>query len=89
VAKFKEDIVAGLSNLSKIADNTSYAYIKLTLAEKELELLFEPITQYKHIIYLDLSQNQLSDVTLLAELPHLASLNLSKNQLTSFRTLLR
>jgi Leucine-rich repeat (LRR) protein len=83
LTKFKEDLKAGLSSLSKTADNLTYAYTKLTLAEKGLELLYEPILELKHLRYLDLSSNQLIDIGIVTNLRYLLSLNVSKNMITS------
>jgi Leucine-rich repeat (LRR) protein len=59
------------------------AYVKMNLAEKELERLFDSISKFKHIQYLDISSNNLVDITPLLELPNLLHLNLSKNQVKS------
>jgi hypothetical protein len=83
ILKFQDDIRSGLSQISKTANNASYAYVRLNLAEKELERLYPPLLQYTQLRYLDLSGNQLSDVTVVTELRYLLSLNVSKNQLTS------
>ena len=86
--KFSEDLKSGLSNLSKIGNNSSYSYVRLNLAEKELDRLYPVILSYKHIRYLDLSGNSLQDISLVAELRNLHSLNVSKNQISSFNAFL-
>ncbi len=81
--KFKDDIRQGLSNISKIANNGSYAFVKLNLADKEIEKLYDPICQYTNLRYLDLQGNQISEIYNITGLKFLCSLNLSRNKLTS------
>ena len=59
------------------------AYIKINLSEKELERVFPNILRFKHVQYLDLSSNTLTDVDVLTDLPNVLHLNLSKNQIPS------
>ena len=47
--------------ISKIGDNSSYALVKLSLAEKDYDRLYKPLTNYKHLRHLDLSTNQITD----------------------------
>lgn len=77
--KFRSDIKENLSNLSKTACGGSYAYVKLNLAEKEVERLFPVIASYSELRYLDLSSNALTDISAITSLKMLVSLNCSKN----------
>ncbi|KRW98777.1 hypothetical protein PPERSA_03912 [Pseudocohnilembus persalinus] len=83
VQKFKEDIKSGLSQISKIQNNQSWAYVKLNLAEKELDKLYPPLLEYKHLRHLDISGNALTDISLVTDLQFLTTLNCSKNQIPS------
>lgn len=58
-------------------------YNRLSLAEKELERLYDCVLDLKHIRYLDLSTNTISDLALITQFPELVSLNASKNQVAS------
>ena len=59
------------------------AYLKMNLAEKELERLFPNIHRFKHVQYLDLNTNALTEVAVLTSMPNLLHLNVSKNQLST------
>jgi hypothetical protein len=52
-----DQIVAGLSQISKTHDGASFAYTNLTLEEKELEELGEHLRAYQHLRFLSLSKN--------------------------------
>jgi len=43
--------------ISKTGDNSSYALVKLSLAEKDYDRLYKPLTNYKYLSHLDLSVN--------------------------------
>lgn len=49
---------------------------------KELTSL-EPIKNYPHLRFVNLTQNQIADVTSLAELPYLICANLSENAIAA------
>lgn len=72
-----------LSGLGKTHDNRTMAYVKLNLAEKELERVFPSILRYSQIQHLDISTNAISDPQILLQFTHLITLNLSKNQISS------
>lgn len=44
--KFSQDIKENLTNISKVGNNGSFAYVKLSLAEKEIDRLFPSLTLY-------------------------------------------
>lgn len=50
-----------------------------------MDKLFDPILQYQHLRYLDLSSNQLSDINIITNLRNLLSINVSKNKITSLQ----
>ena len=56
-------------------------YSKLSIAEKEIERLYDCLLDYRLVRYLDISTNAISNIQLVAELPELLSLNASKNQI--------
>eukprot|EP00347_Sterkiella_histriomuscorum_P017186 403350341 len=76
-----EQIAAGLSQVSKIHDGSSYAYVNLNLEEKELEELGDHLRLYQHLRFLNLSKNQLKDINEITYLPYLLTLNASENQI--------
>lgn len=78
-----EQIVAGLSQVSKTHDCTSYAFTSLNLEEKELEEMGECLRQYQHLRFLSLSKNQLKEVSEVLYIPFMLTLNLSENQIAS------
>ena len=67
--------------MSKIANNRSLAYTKVSLAEKELEKLFPVFDRYPHTRHLDLNTNTIPDLQPVEVLEHLVWLNSSKNQI--------
>ncbi|CDW77484.1 leucine-rich repeat-containing protein 23 [Stylonychia lemnae] len=88
-----EQIAAGLSQVSKIhgklkcpnkeyvIDGSSYAYVNLNLEEKELQELGDQLRLYQHLRFLNLSKNQLQDLSEVTYLPYLLTLNTSENQI--------
>jgi len=78
-----EQIVAGLSQISKTHDGSSYAFTNLTLEEKELEELGESLRNYQHLRFLSLSKNQLKEIAEIIYLPYLLTINAAENQIAS------
>ena len=62
-------------------DGSSYSFVNLNLQGKELDLLGENFKYYQHLRYIDLSQNQLKDISDVVYIPHLLTLNASENQI--------
>ena len=79
--KLDEALKGSVSGLSKTSDNKTVTFVKLTLAEKELERIFPSILKFNEIQHLDLNTNTLTDISLVADFPHLLTLNVSKNQI--------
>lgn len=69
--------------LGKTADGLSYAYMKMNIAEKEIEKLYDSISSYTNLRHLDISQNRIQNVQHLLSLKYLVSLNASKNEIAS------
>ena len=78
----EEMIIAGLSQLGRTHDGTSYAYSKLIIEEKEIEEIGLLLPKYINIKYLSLSKNQIKSVKEVKELPYLLHIDVSKNDLT-------
>lgn len=74
-----EQIVAGLSQISKTHDGASYAFTNLVLEEKELEELGESLRSYLHLRVLSLAKNQFKDISDVLYIPNLLTLNASEN----------
>jgi len=83
---------ANVAQLGKIGNGSTYAYLKMNLAvilnktklkEKEIEKLYDTIGSYKHLRYLDVSSNKITDLSSVKSLQYLVSLNASRNEITS------
>jgi Leucine-rich repeat (LRR) protein len=61
----------------KCLDGRSYAYSTLNLEEKEIQELGELLRPYVHLSTLNLSKNDIRDVSTVAHLPHLLTFNAS------------
>ena len=79
----QEQIVEGLSAIRRTHDGSSFAYSTLTLEEKELDLLGEEIKSHVHLQQINIKVNNIKDVSVLAELPHLLHINVPQNQIDS------
>ena len=64
-------------------DGRSYAYSTLTLEEKEIQELADVLVPYKHLSHVKLNQNDIRDVSSLAELPYLLTLEAKTNSVKS------
>ena len=64
-------------------DGRSYAYSTLTLEEKEIQELADVLIPYKHLSHVKLNQNDIRDVSSLAELPYLLTLEAKTNSVKS------
>jgi Leucine-rich repeat (LRR) protein len=82
-----EQIVGGLSQVSKTYDGASYAFTNLVLDEKEIEELGESLRSYQHIRFLSMQKNQLKDISEILYIPHLLTFNASENQVASIEFL--
>jgi len=83
----KEIIQSGLGGFDKTCDNRGYAYLSLNLAEKELEVLRPDIESFIHLSRVDLSKNNLKEISALAALPNLISINASENAIETVEIL--
>jgi len=57
--------------------------MKLEVIGQELEILPETLGTYQHLRYINLSNNKLSNVEVLWEIPHILKLELQKNSISS------
>lgn len=80
-------IQEGLADFKLIMDGTAYAYTKLTLSNKGIVMIPELIAEYPQLRLLDLSCNQIPDITHVQRLRFLSSLNLSRNCISEGRFL--
>jgi Leucine-rich repeat (LRR) protein len=69
----------GLSDFKLIMDGTAFAFTKLSLPNKGIVSVTDIITEYPHLRQLDLSTNQISDITHIQKLRFVTHLNLSRN----------
>lgn len=78
----RELIKGGLSQISKTANGSGYAYVNLSLVEKEIIDLYDLMPNYPHLRYLNISNNKIKDLNGLKSLNFLIFLNASGNQIT-------
>lgn len=69
-----------LSNFDYTPDRESMQYLNLILANKRIEALNNSILEAKHVQFLDLSNNNIVDISILAQFPNVVKLNVSKNK---------
>ncbi|KAL3674526.1 hypothetical protein V7S43_000474 [Phytophthora oleae] len=72
----------GLSRVDRVVDDSGYAFTALDVIERGLVSL-EPIKSYSHLLYVNVSKNQIVDASPLSELQYLVSVDLSDNALTA------
>lgn len=69
--------------MSKTADNSSYAYVNLNLAEREIENVFDTLKQLPHVRYLNINTNKLRSLDGVSEMHSLLALDCSQNEIKS------
>lgn len=79
----KSVIKTGLSNIRR-CEGGVFAFVNLDLRAKQIDTLEGDLKEYKQIRHINLSQNELTDVKPLQELPNIQSLDLRQNQLATF-----
>lgn len=85
--KTRELIKNSLSQISKTASGSGYAYVNLSLAEKELLSLYDLMPNYPHLRYLNVANNKIKDLSSIKSLNFLIFLNASGNLLTDLEFL--
>lgn len=75
----QQQLEEGLSIVQRTADGTSYAFSNLNLEEKEIQELGELLRPYKHLTNVNLSKNDLRDVSEVRHLTYILTLNASTN----------
>lgn len=85
--KTRELIKNSLSQISKTASGSGYAYVNLSLAEKELLSLYDLMPNYPHLRYLNVANNKLKDLSSIKSLNFLIFLNASGNLITDLEFL--
>ncbi|KAJ3112224.1 Leucine-rich repeat-containing protein 23 [Nowakowskiella sp. JEL0407] len=82
------DLVSeNLSLLARTGNGLSFAYTRLEIHGKGLTSL-DVLESFPHLRYIDLSDNAISDITVLSTLTYLLSLDLHKNTIKSVPTAL-
>lgn len=80
-----EEVMAGsLLLLCKTGNGLSHAYVRLDAAQKELTDI-SIIKNYIHLRYIDISNNNLKDISALNSLTHLLTLKADFNKLTQVK----
>lgn len=72
-----------LSEFSRNAEGTGYAYLKLDLENRELENISEELSPYQQLKYLHFSGNRFSNIIVLSRLPNILRLELAGNRISS------
>jgi len=85
--KTRELIKNGLSQISKTANGSGYAYVNLSLIEKEISNVYDLMPNYPHLRYLNISNNKIKDLSGLKSLNFLIFLNASGNQIADLEFL--
>ncbi len=68
-----------MSKISKTVDGASYAYTNLDLEKKALDDLGDSLRLFQHLRVINISKNNLRDLSELVYLPHLVEVNASEN----------
>lgn len=84
----KSVIRRGLSDIQKTADRKNYAFTRLEMVGQNIKTLEGEIAAYPELRYVNLSSNELLDLSPLSVLPSLLSLQVSNNHLSSLNTFL-
>eukprot|EP00294_Goniomonas_avonlea_P001535 CAMPEP_0114566360 /NCGR_PEP_ID=MMETSP0114-20121206/14842_1 /TAXON_ID=31324 /ORGANISM="Goniomonas sp, Strain m" /LENGTH=301 /DNA_ID=CAMNT_0001752749 /DNA_START=53 /DNA_END=958 /DNA_ORIENTATION=+ len=80
----KEEVEKGLSGVAKTVDGTSYALTRFAASGLALNSI-SVLKTFKHIRYIDVSNNFIVDLSMLEGLPYLLSLNARKNNMMSLK----
>lgn len=79
----QKKIREGLSQISKIYNNSGLAYINLNISEKEIKKLYDILNDYPYLRYVNLSKNEIENIECVGNIPYLLSLNASNNLINS------
>jgi len=71
----------------KMLDKSGYAFLKLNLQGRNIDSIHNSFATYKHICYVDLSNNNLDSFAVFGQLPNLIDLNLKKNSIKDLKAL--
>jgi Leucine-rich repeat (LRR) protein len=74
-----EMISQNLDNISRTPDGLSCVYTSLNLNKQKLEHLGNALLLFKHLRYITLNHNKLTDISFLSKLPHLCTIDASNN----------
>jgi len=79
----QEKLSAGLSEIKPLVGGGGYAFTRLDCKEKGLNHLGNKLEDCSHLRYINLSTNQISDITAVSKLKHLLSLQADNNAINS------
>ena len=77
----KEMVYASLENFGVLPNSSQIGFLSLKLNNKELEHLNNNISDVKHIIHVDISNNLLIDITHITTFDKIQTLNASSNRI--------
>merc|ERR1719436_1940805 len=76
-----------LSQIELIAGGGDFAFARLDCSGRELTDLGNKVEDYKQLKHVVLSSNKLTDISKIAQLPHVLTLNADNNEVTSLACL--
>lgn len=74
-------IVDGLSKVQRTANGSSYAFTALDLSGKEVQELGAHLRPYGHLLTLNMSNNDIRDISEISNLEYLLQVNAATNQI--------
>ncbi|EGR29281.1 leucine rich repeat protein [Ichthyophthirius multifiliis] len=73
----------GLEKIGKISNGKNHSYTNLICERKNIRDLFELLTQYENLRFINFSNNLITDIHTITKIKYLTHLNLSNNQIDS------
>jgi len=78
---------ASLTQISKTVDGTGFAFVRLNCSGKNITTVPSMLEEFKHLLYIDFSNNQIKDFAPFCKLPHVLFLMGSQNHLVNMAAL--
>jgi hypothetical protein len=72
-----------LSDFSRNAEGTGFAYLKLELENRETENITEDLSAYQQLKFIHFTGNKISNISVLSKLPNILRLELANNKITT------
>ena len=85
--KLRDQFKEGLTQLSRTADNSSFAFAHLDTARKEIENLYDVLKSYPHVRYFLVNENKLKSIEGVIHMHSLLLLDASQNEIKTAKFL--